>query len=105
MIATPTRQRSKRARTGPIHRGSTRIVRGGRTREVRRETAPTRYFVTDEEGKALFDYQARKTLGISGEEFQQRWDAGEFRDIEDMDEAHRVWRLSMLLPFVRPTRV
>ena len=35
---------------------------------------PGVHVVTPEEGLALFDQQARKTLGISGDEFLRRWD-------------------------------
>jgi hypothetical protein len=31
-----------------------------------------------EEGRELFDRQARLRLGMSGEEFLRAWDAGEF---------------------------
>ena len=42
--------------------------------------------LTRAEGRRLFDRAARRNLGISGDEFLRRWDAGEYRDrIEDHD--------------------
>lgn len=34
--------------------------------------------LTPEEGEQVFDRLARRRLGMSGEEFLRRWDAGEF---------------------------
>jgi hypothetical protein len=35
------------------------------------------------EAREVFDYQARKLVGMSGEEFLRRWEEGEFRDLFD----------------------
>jgi len=53
--------------------------------------------LSDEEACALFDRQARKFLGISGEEFLRRYDAGEFRECGSLN----VVRMQILLPLVR----
>lgn len=53
--------------------------------------------LTPEEGRKLFDRVAHETLGISGEEFLRRWDAGEYANSDDM----AVTRLYMLMPFAR----
>ncbi len=58
-------------------------------------------YATPEEGRALFDYQARKLLSISGEEFLRRWDEGEYRDIADAPGHRHIMRLAMLIPFGR----
>lgn len=58
-------------------------------------------YATPEEGRALFDYQARKLLNISGEEFLRRWDEGEYRDIADAPGQRHIMRLAMLIPFSR----
>lgn len=50
---------------------------------------------------ALFDRQAQRLLGISGEEFLRRWDAGEFRDEEDSPQGRAAMFLAVLLPFGR----
>ena len=36
-----------------------------------------------EESRAFFDEKARQLLGISGEEFLRRWNAGEYVEIAD----------------------
>ena len=58
-------------------------------------------WATPEEGRELFDSQARELLGISGEEFLRRWDAGEYRDIADKPGNLHIGRLAMLIPFAR----
>jgi hypothetical protein len=62
-------------------------------------------FVTREEGIALFDQQAQKTLGISGEEFLRRWDEGEYQPVPDTPEGWPIARLAMMIPFARSTKV
>lgn len=52
--------------------------------------------LTREEGRALFGRRARELLGISGDEFLRRYDAGQ------LDEcAEEVTELRMLIPFAR----
>lgn len=50
--------------------------------------------MTREEGLRLLDRQARKYLGMSGEEFIVRYNAGEIEDPHRLDVA----RVAMLLP-------
>jgi hypothetical protein len=64
---------------------------------------PGIHFATPEEGRALFDFQARKLLGISGDEFLQRWDRGEYRPVPDTPDGWKVGHLVMLIPFARRT--
>jgi hypothetical protein len=40
-------------------------------------------WLTDEESCADFDAEARRVMGMSGEEFLRRYDAGEFDDMPD----------------------
>ena len=54
--------------------------------------------LTDEEGRALFDNAARFYLGISGEEFVERWDSGCYDEDPDQPD---VVDVVMLLPFAR----
>jgi hypothetical protein len=54
--------------------------------------------LTREEGHELFDKVAQREMGMSGEEFLRRWDAGEFHDEDEHPEAVNV---SMLIPFGR----
>ncbi len=56
---------------------------------------------TAEEGRALFDHQARALLGISGEEFLERWERGEYREVADTPDNRHIVSLAMLIPFAR----
>ena len=58
-------------------------------------------FLTPDEGRAFFDEQARKLLGISGEEFLRRWDAGEFDAIADDPDHPEIMELHMIEDFGR----
>ncbi len=56
--------------------------------------------LTVEEGRELLDRYAQELLGMSGPEFLEHYDRGEFR--EAAENGHRdVIILEMLLPFVR----
>jgi hypothetical protein len=57
---------------------------------------------TLEEGREIFDQQARLRLGMSGEEFLRRWNAGEYEHTADLGEPG-VMDVVMLLPLVQPT--
>ena len=59
-------------------------------------TPPAEY--SAEEGRAIFDAAAQRRLGISGDEFLRKWDAGEFADDPDRPE---VIDVAMLIPLVR----
>jgi hypothetical protein len=54
-----------------------------------------RTVLTDEEFRAIFDREARATLGISGEEFVRRWNAREYPY-----RAPELADLSVMLPFL-----
>jgi hypothetical protein len=58
-------------------------------------------WLTDEEAHALFDAEARKVMGMSGEEFLRRYDAGEFDDMPDDIEHLDYWSLVLSIPFGR----
>ncbi len=60
------------------------------------------HFVTPEEGRALFDREAKRLFGISGEEFLRRWDAGEYREVFDVEDHYGVLMVATLIPWVRP---
>jgi hypothetical protein len=61
-------------------------------------------WLTPEEGHALFDRRARKHLGISGEEFLRRWDAGEIGPVPDTPEWRGLGELVMMMPLARRTK-
>jgi hypothetical protein len=53
------------------------------------------------EAREIFDYQARKLMGMSGEEFLRRWDAGEFHDLFDKPGHENLTRLVMKMTLGR----
>ena len=52
-----------------------------------------------DQGAKVFNEAAQHLMGMSGEEFLRRWDAGEFRDEA---EHPRAAELAMMISFVRP---
>jgi hypothetical protein len=58
-------------------------------------------FLNEAESRAHFDRQARRLLGVSGEEFLRRYDAGEYAKPKDNRELRAVMKLAMLAPFGR----
>lgn len=50
--------------------------------------------ISDEEARAVFDQEARRLLNVSGDEFERRWHAGEYKDCTDP----KVTQVAMLLP-------
>lgn len=52
---------------------------------------------TRDEGLAMLDRAAREVLGISGEDFLARWDAGDYEAADDP----AITRVAMLIPFAR----
>ena len=54
--------------------------------------------MTAEAGKQLLDREARKYLGVSGEEFLSAWDEGAYKGKADTPE---VMRLVEIIPFAR----
>jgi hypothetical protein len=55
-------------------------------------------FVDDEEWRDFFDGQARELVGMSGEEFLRRYNAGEYKDVFDEPEYRNALYLAMLRP-------
>jgi hypothetical protein len=51
-----------------------------------------------DEGRHLFDREAQRLLGISGDEFLRRWEAGEYDADPDRPE---IMSLAMLIPFAQ----
>lgn len=54
-----------------------------------------------EEGARILDAAARRKLGITGDEFTLRWDAGEYAGGDEDVDAQEV---AFLLPLARPER-
>jgi hypothetical protein len=58
-------------------------------------------WLTPEESRAFFDEMARELLGISGDEFLRRWDAGEYYFDIDHPDVVKIDHLGALVPFGR----
>lgn len=72
------------------------------TQSLTSQAEPHPREISREEGRKIFDRQAERYLGIPGDEFLERWDAGEYGDPDDRTEnPPEVTRLAMLLPFIR----
>ncbi len=65
------------------------------------DTEPRPRELSPEEGRAFFDQRARALVGMSGEEFIRRLDAGEFDAILDDPDHDAYMRLALLSPFGR----
>lgn len=59
------------------------------------------HFLNPEEGRKLFDREARRLFDISGDEFLRRWDSGEYGPIPDTPEGRKLDRMYGLISFVR----
>ena len=59
------------------------------------------HFLNPEEGRELFDREAQRLFGISGDEFLRRWDNGEYGPIPDTPEGRKLDRMYGLISFVR----
>ncbi len=55
--------------------------------------------ISDEEARASFDEQARRLLGIQGEEFLDGYEAGEWWGETAFDRCHAINELIMIKPF------
>ena len=73
------------------------VIRVAVPEEQHPDMVPLKW-LSEEEGKTLFDSVAREYLHMSGEEFLRRWDSGEF----DGDDRSEVIHVYMLIPLVRP---
>ncbi len=62
-------------------------------------------WVSPEEAWTLFDASAQSSLGMSGKEFLRRWDAGEFRGIEEDARGRAINDLIMLAMTIRPVTI
>jgi hypothetical protein len=51
--------------------------------------------------RGVFEMQSQKIAGMSGQEFLDKYDAGEYNDIEDDEEGRKISYLILLIPFGR----
>ena len=57
--------------------------------------------LTPEEGRAFFEDEVQRLLGISGEEFLRRLDAGEYNNLYDAPGHWQIGHLELLSRVVR----
>lgn len=62
---------------------------------------PAETVLSADQGHQFFDRQARLLLNMSGAEFLQRWDDGEYRDLPDTPETRPIMWVAYLIPFGR----
>ena len=58
---------------------------------------------TYEEGMDILDREARRLIGVSGEEFLRRYDAGDYGIVEEDQFGRALLHLEFLIPFARPS--
>ncbi len=58
-------------------------------------------YLTGEAALAFFEREIQRLMGMSGEEFIRRYDAGEYETLEDIPENWHVLEASFLIPFGR----
>lgn len=56
------------------------------------------HYLTEEEAIALFDEVVQDFMNMSGEEFLERWDAGEYAGMEDAERIRTVVGFLGLIP-------
>ncbi|MCA9860868.1 MAG: hypothetical protein KC438_14160 [Thermomicrobiales bacterium] len=59
-------------------------------------------YLSGEEARAYFEQEIQRLLGMSGDEFLRRYDAGEYEDMEETLENRNFLRASFLIHFGRP---
>jgi hypothetical protein len=53
-----------------------------------------------EEAQSIFDQWARDELGIAGDEFLRRWEAGEYGTVAEIPDTPEGWRISRLVDMI-----
>lgn len=59
-------------------------------------------YLTGDEARAYFEQEIQRLLGMSGEEFLRRYDAGEYEQMEETFENRKFLEASFLVHFGRP---
>ena len=59
------------------------------------------FIMPPEEARAFFESEIQRLLGMSGDEFLRRYDAGEYLDMEDSIENRNYLEASFLISFGR----
>lgn len=58
--------------------------------------------MSKEEAQSFFEREIQRLMGMSGAEFIQRWESGEYEDLEDVPETRHVLKAAFLIPFGQP---
>jgi hypothetical protein len=58
-------------------------------------------YLTGEAAHAFFEQEVQRLVGISGDEFIRRYDAGEYAEIEDIPENWNILEAAYLIGFGR----
>ncbi len=61
------------------------------------------FIMPPEEAHAFFEREVQRLVGMSGDEFLRRYDAGEYAEIEDIPENWNILRAAFLIGFGRVT--
>ena len=59
------------------------------------------FIMPPEEARAFFEREVQRLVGMSGDEFIRRYDAGEYAEIEDIPENWNIFRAAFLTGFGR----
>lgn len=59
------------------------------------------FIMPPEEARAFFEREVRRLVGMSGDEFIRRYDAGEYAEIEDVPENWKIFEAAFLIGFGR----
>lgn len=59
-------------------------------------------YLSGNEARAYFEREIQRLLGMSGEEFLRRYDAGEYEHMEETLENRKFLEASFLIHFGRP---
>lgn len=68
---------------------------------VKTTTTNTPSVLPQAQAAALFEHETQALAGISAREFLAKWDAGEYRDLDDTPEGRKIAYLVLLIPFGR----
>ena len=68
---------------------------------TKREPIEGVQIISAAEAREIFDYRARKAMGMSGEEFLRRWDEGELHELFDEPGHKELTSLVMMMGFGR----
>jgi len=66
-----------------------------------KDQSKSEFILSKEDARAIFEIEIVRLLGISGEEFLRRWDAGKYAETPDDLEHRNVLHAAFLIPFGR----